>query len=98
MTLRVALMAALTVTSIAWPIAVQAQAPEMITVAARDRDAEEQALVCKYQPRSNSRLKDRICKTKLQWEQMRIQQQRDAEEMFDRPMIDQKSSNPAIPN
>ena len=85
---KTGLIAALGAAALAIPLVAQAQSSGVITVTARDRDAEEQTIVCKYQPRSNSRLKDRTCKTKLQWEQMRIQNQRDAEEMFNRPTIE----------
>ena len=62
------------------------------------RSANENRIVCKYQAESGTRFKSKTCKTKAQWEQMRIQQQRDAEDMFDRPVLDQKSTNPNVPN
>ena len=83
---KTGLIAALGLTAMAYPI--MAQSPEEITVRARDREAEEQVVVCKYQAQPNTRFKSKTCKTKLQWEQMRIQQQRDAEEMFNRPTIE----------
>jgi len=82
---KAGLIAALSLTAI-YPAV--AQSPEEITVRARDKEAEEQVVVCKYQAESGTRFKTKKCKTKLQWEQMRIQQQRDAEEMFNRPTIE----------
>jgi len=50
--------------------------------------ADENKIVCKREARVNSRFKDSVCKTRAQWEEMRIQQRRDAKEWLDRPMID----------
>ncbi|MCL6741258.1 hypothetical protein LZ518_08965 [Sphingomonas sp. RB56-2] len=88
MNLRLGLIAAFTVTTLAYPIAAMAQQSDPITVTARDDAAEDQVIVCKYEMKTGSRFKEKTCKTKLQWEQMRIQHQKDAEEMFNRPTIE----------
>ena len=85
---RYGMIAVLTAATFICPIAAGAQSPDVITVTAQDREAKEQAVVCKYQAKTGSRFKSKDCKTQLQWEQMRIQQQRDAEEMFNRPTIE----------
>ena len=88
MAFRVGLITAFGVAALSSPVAVQAQGSDVITVTARDKEAEEQAIVCKYQAETGTRFKTKNCRTKLQWEQMRIQQQRDAKEMFDRPTVE----------
>ena len=45
-------------------------------------------IVCKGETRINSRFKTKVCKTRAQWEELRVQQQLDAKEMVDRPQID----------
>lgn len=47
-----------------------------------------QQMVCKSQPRANSRLPKKTCMTRAQWEVMAEQHRRDAKEMIDRPQIE----------
>jgi len=88
MSLRVGSIIAFGVIAMASPVAGQGKESGDITVTARDQEAEEQVVVCKYQANTGTRFKTKNCRTKLQWEQLRIQQQRDAKEMFDRPTVE----------
>ena len=45
-------------------------------------------VVCKTDAKTGTRFKTNICKTRLQWEQMREQHLRDAREVIDRPQIE----------
>lgn len=51
------------------------------------RESEENKVVCKSQAKTGTRFKEKDCRTRAQWEELRVQQQRDAEEMINRPKI-----------
>lgn len=84
MTSRVPISAIL-IAAVAVPIPVQAQTP--MTQAAAAQSAEDSRIVCKSEKRPNSRFEDKTCRTKLQWDQIREQHRRDAEEMINGPKI-----------
>lgn len=44
-------------------------------------------LVCKGQTRPNSRFKDKTCRTRAEWDQIREAAKRDAKEWLDQPTI-----------
>lgn len=50
--------------------------------------AADEKLVCKTDAKTGTRFKTKICKTRLQWEQMREQHLRNAREVIDRPEIE----------
>lgn len=52
------------------------------------KEAADDRIVCKLQAKTGTRFKSKICRTHLQWEEMRAQNQRDAKEMIDRPVIE----------
>lgn len=64
---------------------VAAQTPVSASEAARAADDNE--VVCKKQTDTGSRFQKKTCRTRAQWEQMRIQQQRDLREHIDRPLV-----------
>lgn len=47
-------------------------------------------IVCKYQTKTGTRFKDKTCRTRQQWEELRIQNQRDLKEMVDRVVIEDR--------
>lgn len=50
------------------------------------RIAEDNRLVCKTFARTGTRVLDKSCMTRLQWEQLSILQQRELKELANRPM------------
>jgi hypothetical protein len=68
-------------------VALAVAATPAIAIGQTPARADDDKIVCKRQPRANSRIKDSVCKTRAEWEQMREQQQRDAKEFFDKPKI-----------
>ena len=70
MSLRVGSIIAFGVIAMASPVAGQGKESGDITVTARDQEAEEQVVVCKYQANTGTRFKTKNCRTKLQWEQL----------------------------
>lgn len=52
------------------------------------RGSADEKLVCKTDAKTGTRFKTKICKTRLQWEQMLEQHLRDAREVIDRPQIE----------
>ena len=50
--------------------------------------SEDNQIVCKKQAKTGTRHQTKTCRTKLQWEQIRIQSQRELKEMMDRPQIE----------
>ena len=83
MILRMALASLATLAVAATPAIAAAQA--VATQASASSD--DNKIVCKGQTRPNSRFKDKVCRTRAEWEQIREQQVRDAREMFDKPKI-----------
>lgn len=57
-------------------------------VAAAKRSAEDNQVICKREKKQNSRFEDKTCRTRLQWEQLRLENQRNLKEMIDRPEIE----------
>ena len=51
------------------------------------REMEENKIVCKAQAKTGTRFKEKDCRTRAQWEELRNQQQLDAREMLNRPVI-----------
>ena len=94
MTLRAGVISSMAVAALSFPIGVLAQSQDTITVTARDREAQEQEVVCKYQAKTGTRFKHRDCRTRLQWDQLSVQSQRDAKEMIDLPKICGGGGNP----
>lgn len=64
-----------------------AQGVDPVTPPEAARAADDSRLICKSQPQTGSRLQKRTCQTKAQWEEARLQHQRDLKEMADRPLI-----------
>ena len=52
---------------------------------ARERD--EAKIVCKTQAKTGTRFRNKDCRTQGQWEELRDQQQLEAKEMLNRPVI-----------
>lgn len=50
------------------------------------RSAEDNRLVCKTFPRAGTRVLDKSCMTRRQWEQLALLQQRELKELANRPM------------
>jgi len=92
MILPMKLMMLLSFAGLAWPL--KAAAP----TDPRDKEAAAAAsdneIVCKYQAKTGSRFKKKDCRTRLQWDQLSVQHQRDAKEMIDRPHICGGGGNP----
>lgn len=64
----------------------QAVAGQPIGQAEAQRIAEDNRLVCKTFARTGTRVLDKSCMTRLQWEQLSILQQRELKELANRPM------------
>lgn len=45
-------------------------------------------VVCKTFQKTGTRFEEKSCRTRTQWEQLRIQQRRDARDFIDRPTIE----------
>ena len=54
-------------------------------------------IVCKYELKTGTRLKERSCKTVKDWDAMREQHMRDAKEMAG-PVVNTDSTSPSTPN
>ena len=66
---------------------VLAQAVDPVTPSEAARSADENKVICKTKTGTDSRMPKRTCMTRAQWEEVRIQNQRDLKEMVDRPKI-----------
>jgi invasion protein IalB len=49
--------------------------------------ADDNKMVCKGETRPNSRFKNKVCRTRAEWDQIREEQLRNAREFFDKPKI-----------
>jgi hypothetical protein len=82
MALRIAAIA-LVILSAATPAAAQSEASS--SEAARSVD--DNRVICKKEAKTGTRHQTRTCHTKAEWEEIRLQNQRDLKEMVDRPVI-----------
>jgi len=86
MRLQLDAMLVLSIAALALPATAQGQTTP--TNAAAARSAEDNQIICKREKKQNSRFEDKTCRTRLQWEQMRLENQRNLKEMIDRPEIE----------
>lgn len=84
MNMRPTIIAALAIVIVAAPKHATGQG--FVSEAEASRAAEDNAIVCKLQPRPGSRVQSKTCLTRQQWEMVRLLQQRDLREVADRPM------------
>lgn len=84
MRLRSGAILAVAMASLTLPTAALSQT----AVAAAARTSEDNEVVCKREKKPNSRFEEKTCKTRLQWEQIRLENQRNLKEYIDRPMIE----------
>lgn len=86
MRLRPGTMVVLSIAALALPAAAKGQTTP--TNATSARSAEDNQIICKREKKQNSRFEDKTCRTRLQWEQLRLENQRNLKEMIDRPEIE----------
>lgn len=80
---RIALASLAALAVAATPSTAAAQAAAGRTSASAD----DNKMICKGETRPNSRFKDKVCKTRAEWDQIREEQLRNAREFFDKPKI-----------
>ena len=68
-------------------LAVLAAAPAQATPPATSASGAEEEMVCKYQSRTATRFKKKICHPRSVWEQMSENAKRQAAEEFSKPTI-----------
>lgn len=68
-------------------LAVLAAAPAQAAQPATSASGAEEEMVCKYQSRTATRFKKKICHTRAVWEQMSENAKRQASEDFRKPTI-----------
>ena len=83
MILRMGLVSLAALAVAATPAIAAAQATAIQASASND----DNKVVCKGETRANSRFKDKVCRTRAQWEELRAQQVRDARDFLDKPKI-----------
>lgn len=83
MRLRSGAILAVAMASLALPTSVSGQA-----TAAAARTADDNQIICKREKKANSRFEDKTCRTRQQWEQLRLEHQRNMKELIDRPSIE----------
>lgn len=86
MTLSVGLISVFAAVALATSSVAVGQSPN--TSSSASAKSGDSKVICKKQARTGTRFPDKICRTSAQWEEMRAQQQRDAEELINRPKIE----------
>lgn len=65
-----------------------ASLPQAMTAASAKDEANKDEVKCKATIKTGTRFKQRICKTREQWKEIELQNQRDAHDMINRPVIE----------
>lgn len=70
-----------------------AAGPALANETAADKDADKEKIVCRQQPKANSRFMTRVCLTKAEWEFRTEQHRKAIEEIQNRPYISTVKGN-----
>ena len=69
-------------------VGILALSPPLAAEAPAGPSVDGDKLVCKVEAKTGSRFPTKTCRTKAEWEQIRMQHQRELKEMIDRPKIE----------